>query len=161
MHPQTLAIWDNLLRTFFAIDCRDWTAAERGFMPTIAADYSRLFDKPAATVPRQTLFADWQSHLPGFQYLQHFLSNPMIDADEQHPDSARCTCYVVAEHYLPNEITDPFWIIKGTYTFQLTRQVDYWCISALTLYPAAEYGDRKLLDLARTAVQASPDARDN
>jgi hypothetical protein len=93
--------------------------------------------------------------LPGFRYTQHFATNPMVDAVEA--GHAECLCYITIEHFLPNDIVEPYWIIKGFYRFGLQRDAHHnWVISHFKIYPTSEYGDRKIIDIAQMQAKTSP-----
>ena len=138
------AITDVVNSYATGLDRRNWPLLRSIFTDEIDMEYSSVGIKPGRFTAdkwvrnSEVLFA-------GFGATQHTLSN---HAFEFSGDTARCTAYMRAEHFIEDAPVDNRWTIGGYYVVDLKRVDARWRIYAMALHVTWQTGNRQLSNLA-------------
>ncbi len=121
------AVVDALYEWCRSIDSRDWGAMKRLVTDPVHIDYSSN-GTPAVDMPSD----DWIARLKGlhgFDKTLHMVSNPVVELDG---DTATCTSYVNAMHFLTEDGEENHAYACGRYIHRLTRDGGGWRIRSAT-----------------------------
>ena len=143
-----LGVIDAVNSIFIGTDARDWARVRDAFTPEVLLDYSSMGSE-AATLSPETVVANWQAVLPGFEATQHSISNHQV---EVNGDGATCLSYGTALHYLPNDQGASVWRVVGTYRHHLVRTAEGWKVDQMTFTLKFMDGNTDLPALAQQRV---------
>ncbi|XVV00668.1 nuclear transport factor 2 family protein [Actinosynnema sp. CA-248983] len=124
-------------------DLKQWDRLVQVFTPEVRVDYTGLVGGEPASVPAVTLVADWRRNL-GHLVTQHMLANQAVRVTG---DKATATADFQAAHRSGPLVGGRLWVLGGRYDYRLTRVGRGWRISAVTMHPLWEYGDRTVIGL--------------
>jgi hypothetical protein len=135
-----------------AIDALEWKAVRGAFSDQVQIDYTSLFGGSPTTLPVDTLLADWQGLLPGFDATQHLIG-PVYLA---RSDGQRATAHtqVRGYHYIADAAGGALWMAAGRYVFALQRSKESWTIAGITFQLAYQEGNLELPTVARRRVSS-------
>ena len=146
---QKLEITDVLYRYATALDTRDWGLLGEVFAP----DAVYTIGVHGEFVGPSAIGAKIASLIGGYESTQHLITNPVIDIDG---DRARASCYLHAQHYLPDQRTGGnTYEMGGTYRDELVRTPDGWRIARRVLDVAWRDGNAAISAEAQKRVGAS------
>src|SRR6202046_194278 len=110
-----LAITDVLYRYATALDTRDWALLAEVFAPEAVYTIGAHGDVTGPLAIGDKI----ASLIGGYESTQHMISNPVIEIDG---DSARASCYLHGQHYMPDQRTGGnTYTMGGTYRDRLPR----------------------------------------
>jgi SnoaL-like domain len=81
-------------------DRRNWGVLSQAFAGEVLLDYSSM-GSPVEKLKPAEIIIRWKALLPGFKMTQHIITNHRVTITG---DEAECFSYVVATHYLPNQL---------------------------------------------------------
>lgn len=142
-HEDDLAVIDAIHSWCAAIDGRDWTALEELITDPIFIDYSSN-----GTEGGLMAAAEWSGRLKvlhGFDKTLHMVTNvrPRVDGD-----TAICTSYVNAMHFLREGAEEFHAHACGEYRHDLVRIDGRWRIKGATFLLAGRQGGHEEFDIA-------------
>jgi ketosteroid isomerase-like protein len=147
---------------FWHSDHHQWSDLEAVFADRVRLDYTALQGGEPTMLAPADIVAGWR---PGFEAIdahQHLVANHRVSVDGQR---ATATASFIATH----RWRDATWTLGGDYRFELTRSDSRWVVSAMTMTPVWETGERDLIESAlahgkdgsgeqpRTAVDVATD----
>lgn len=136
-------ITDTVLRYATAIDTRDWAMLRSILTDPFDIDYSSnggLVGEISVDTWVERL-----SSLYGFDATRHMITNPVVEVDG---DTAVCTSYVDARHYLRDGERDYAALACGSYVHNLVKRGEAWLISSVTVIIAGKQGGAAAFDAA-------------
>jgi hypothetical protein len=145
------ALDDMIFRAALALDKRDWPAYR-----SCLADGAVHFDFTAHTdrvvgkhVGVETNPDRWVEKLaaimPGFDGSQHLITNTVHSVQG---DAAESECFILADHFLNNDVGDRSIAMGGIYTFRSIRAPAGWRIQRWHLRPLWYRGNPGLYQIA-------------
>lgn len=129
-------------------DLRDWNRVKSYLAVRVTTDYTSLFGGEVATSDRDSLIAQWQDLLPGFDATQHLITNIVV---EGAGNDAVARSHVRASHWIDAR----FWTVGASYLHRLVRTPEGWRVSAIAIRRLYEEGDRAVLTAAADRVSAA------
>lgn len=123
-------------------DARRWEELAGVFATTVRLDYTALFGGEPMSVAGADVGAGWARALRSVT-TQHLVTNHLVTVTGDH---AGVTASFQATHVAPDG-GEP-WVLGGDYRYELVLCDDGWRISAVTLTPRWETGDRAILQLS-------------
>jgi hypothetical protein len=117
-------------------DLREWNRVKSYLAARVTTDYTSLFGGEVATSDRDSLMAQWQDLLPGFDATQHLITNIVVEG---------------ASHWIDAR----FWTVGASYLHRLVRTPEGWRVSAIAIRRLYEEGDRAVLTAAADRVSAA------
>lgn len=133
----------TVMRYATAIDTRDWAMLRSILTDPFDLDYSSNGGL-VGEVSVQT-WVDRLASLYGFDATLHMISNPVVEIDG---DTAVCTSYVDARHFLKDGEREYAALACGVYTHKLVKRGEAWVISAVTVTIAGKQGGVAAFDTA-------------
>jgi 3-phenylpropionate/cinnamic acid dioxygenase small subunit len=135
---EKLEITDVLYRYATALDARDWALLADVF----SAEAVYTIGPHGDFTGPEAIGAKIASLIGGYESTQHLITNPVIEIDG---DSARASCYLHAQHYLPDQRTGGnTYEMGGTYRDELVRTSAGWRIARRVLDVAWRDGNGAL-----------------
>jgi hypothetical protein len=125
-------------------DRKQWSALREVFTTRVYVDYTRLGGGKPATVNSAELVGDWQRNLGHLDATQHLLTNQVV---EERGREATATADFQATHRIGPMVGGRLWVLGGSYEYGLVRVGRGWRISAVTMIPSWESGDRTVIGL--------------
>lgn len=127
------------------IDTKNFALLRSIFTDEITMDFEDYSGRPASTMKADDWVAGCKIVFTGLDATQHVMSNPMVDIDG---DTARCTMYMKAEHFLQNSQGSSEFSLGGYYEDSLQKIDGRWTINAVTLKLFWNRGNRHIMELA-------------
>jgi 3-phenylpropionate/cinnamic acid dioxygenase small subunit len=150
---EKLEITEVLYRYATALDTRDWALLAGVFAPDAVYTIGPHGD---FTGP-QAIGAKIASLIGGYESTQHLITNPVIEITG---GSARASCYLHAQHCLPDQRTgSSTYEMGGTYRDELVHTSDGWRIQRRVLEVAWRDGNGALSAEAQRRYAASSAVR--
>ncbi|MER8422387.1 nuclear transport factor 2 family protein [Mesorhizobium sp. M0142] len=128
-------------------DLREWNRVRSYLAARVTTDYTSLFGGEVTTSGRDSLIAQWQALLPGFDATQHLITNVIVEGADKH---AVARSHVRATHWIGSR----FWTVGGSYLHRLVRTSEGWRVKAISIRRLYEEGDRAVLAAAADRVKA-------
>jgi hypothetical protein len=132
-------IIETTTRMAVLTDSRQWADLASVFTPTVRLDYTALFGGEPLEVAGGEIGDGWARAL-GSLTTQHLVTNHLVTITGGR---AVVTASFQATHVAPS--TSQHWVIGGDYRYELALDDGRWRISAVTLTPRWETGDRSIL----------------
>lgn len=145
-------ISDVLHRYATAVDLRDWALLRTCFTDPMEADFRSFGVREAFRGSVDDWIAAVRSTIDGCEATQHTSSNHTHNIDG---DSATCTSYVRADHFLKNDFGDDRYTVGGYYSHDLVREAEGWRIARYTLTVTWHRGNRHIMKLATRRAQSA------
>jgi hypothetical protein len=143
------AIADVLHRYGYALDGRDWALLRTCFLPDVVGYYGgdplRGYDA-VEQLCRTTL--------EPMSVSQHLIGNVYVTVDG---DTADATCYLHAQHVLPDTPGGDQFIFAGRYLDKLVRTPEGWRIAERTLEAMWTAGNAAVLGRPAATVDGAAD----
>lgn len=121
-------------------ELHDWSNALDLLADHVTLDYTSMAralgqtDATPARVSRAQVIELWKSTIPGFDFLQHLMTNHQVVLAGE---TATCVCQVHAVHLLDGAS----WIVLGRYRFTLEKAATAWRVSSMALLDFHQMGD--------------------
>ncbi len=149
MNAPTFGDFNEIVRRRYeyalGVDTRDWELYRSIFTDEITMDFSDFSGVPEATQPADDWVAAIKPVFSGLDATQHTMSNPIVDVDG---DTAICTMYIQAVHFLNNDQGDRVFTLGGYYRDKLVKQKGRWLIAGVRLTVLWNTGNRHIMTLA-------------
>ncbi|MBE9040084.1 nuclear transport factor 2 family protein [Oscillatoriales cyanobacterium LEGE 11467] len=136
-----------------AIDLRDWQKFRSLFADAVEFDYSSI-GEVAGTLHPDEIVNTARNDLGGFQATQHMMANHQVNLAG---DRATCLAHVRAQHFLPNDRSEPIFEMGGYYTAGLIRINSDWKIQRWKFSVLWSGGNQLLFDLAKQITGDRPE----
>lgn len=136
-------ISDLLIRYTTCLDTKDWKLLHSCFTDEVEIDFSSI-GIPLSTTSKVDNFIAFLSQVLGRARLktQHLSTNHVISVEG---NSAVCTSYVFAQHYISDGEGGDDFVVRGYYTDTLVRTFQGWRISKRKFTVAWTTGNSQLL----------------
>ncbi len=135
------------------VDTRDWALYRSIFTDEITMDFSDFSGVPEATQPADEWVAGIKPLFSGLHATQHTMTNPIVDVDGE---TAMCTMYMQAVHFLDNDQGDHVFTLGGYYRDSLVKRNGRWLIAGVCLTVLWSTGNRHIMTLAAQRGTSSP-----
>jgi len=132
-------IIETTIRMAVLTDSRRWADLAGVFTPMVRLDYTALFGGDPVDVAAGDVGDGWARALSSLT-TQHLVTNHLVTVTG---DRAVVTASFQATHVAPGA-SEP-WVLGGDYRYELALHDGRWRISAVTLTPRWETGDRSIL----------------
>lgn len=150
-HMDTEHIIQTIQQIFINCDGHRWEAVENSFAEQVTIDYSSLDGAPASVLALQEITGQWQLFLPGFYATHHQVGDFSVTTSG---NTATAHARGTARHYLPRTPGGDRWIVKGSYTFELSKtESGDWKVSRMAFHVEEQSGNLKLPQLASERAQ--------
>jgi hypothetical protein len=149
-------IEDVISALALTVDQRRWDAARATLADEVELGYpSDQNGQPGplqiSRISADAFIAASRAQLPGYLHTQHMVTNPLVTVER---DRAHVKSQMQLSHYLPNDEGEAYWIVVGTYDYDLIRTPAGWRISAMHVNKLFELGNARLPALASKRVAA-------
>lgn len=130
-------------------DRHDWPRVRAAFADNVTTDYTGLWGGEPVSQAADELVAGWAAFLPGFDSTHHMVSNQTVT------DLTATTAKAEADFTATHRIADALWVLGGRYSYELTLDGTGWRVTAMTMTPLWETGDRALVGQAAERAAAA------
>jgi 3-phenylpropionate/cinnamic acid dioxygenase small subunit len=151
VHDERIDVAEAVYTYATAVDTRDWALYRSIFADEIEVDFAWFDGQPARRMRADDWVAGVKPLFEGLDATQHAMSNPRVAVDGE---SATCTMYVQAAHFLRNGGSDAEFTIGGYYTNTLSRTPEGWKLTGVKLTLLWSRGSKDVMTaaLARTTT---------
>jgi len=136
-------------RLFIAADNRNWPVVSNSLSNEVLLDYTSMAGGEPATLKASQIIEAWRALLPGFEKTHHQLGNHIVTVSG---NEAKVFCYGTATHLLKNDSNNNFWIVVGSYDFDLKKE-GVWRISKMKFNLKYLDGNLELPKLAQERIK--------
>jgi hypothetical protein len=154
------ALTELIHRVALALDKRDWAAYRACLLDVVHFDFTPHTDRVVGKNIGVVKSGDeWVAKLrwvmPGFDSSQHLTTNVVHVLDG---DVASSECFIVADHFLNNEIGERTCTMGGIYRWKSARTAEGWKIHEWYLTPLWYRGNPAVYQIAaeRAAALENP-----
>ena len=129
-------------------DRQQWHRVRRALADDVKLDYTRLWGGEATVQSADDVIAQWSDFLPGFDETLHLVTNHIITKLGARSAIAE------ADFQATHRIGADLWELMGRYRYEFVSVNGAWKVTALTMTPTHETGDRGLVVRAAERARA-------
>ncbi|WP_394618060.1 nuclear transport factor 2 family protein [Lentzea sp. JNUCC 0626] len=112
-------------------DRREFTTLPaRTFTDEVTVDFSSVTGAPAMTVPLSAYVESLSGAFSAFKATHHAITGHVVELDG---DTAKVRAHVRAEHWFPDEVGAPRWLVVGFYDNEAIHTPDGWRLNRVKL----------------------------
>lgn len=126
-------------------DQRKWIELETLFASKVNLDYSSMTQQAAEILTPKEIMQRWSTFLPGFDWTSHKNTNQKVSIQNQ---KAKVYSDVKAVHYIKDAKDGEFWVVNGSYDYELSNIDGEWKITSMRLNFKDTQGNNNLPTLA-------------
>lgn len=131
-------------------DSKSWDKLANLFATKVNLDYSSMTKQPAETLTPQEIMQRWSAFLPGFDWTSHKNTNPIVKITG---NKATVHSDVRATHYIKGVKDGEFWVVDGSYDYELENITGTWKITSMKLNFEKTAGNDNLPAVALKRVE--------
>lgn len=143
-----LALREAILGMARDADLHQWDAVRAAFASRVELDYGT-----PEQVSSEEIIMRWQPLLSAFDWTQHEVSGLKV---ERVGDRARVESRFTATHFIAGAPGGDTWVLNGRYEHELMKTPTGWKITRMRMIPGESTGNAKLLNEAKSRLEANP-----